>query len=374
MKAMKKVLFLALMLTLALTTVAFAANDYQLPVCPVCEGILEYVGDAKAPTCENAVTVELKCTKCNFKGEVTLEAIGHDIPLVEENIVKTVASTCTTKGSVTYQGDCTKCKLARVTKTVELPLVKHGDLLTAMAENEAIADLKILDAKTKLTYAQAEAVKASFDKSLAATADTYKYERANLKTKLSKNTCVNANTLELYCSKCDYKVIWNIAGSADHAWEKINDKCQAPTCTEVGYDYFECKLCKGVNKVVEVAANGHSYNGEKWVLQNGKFLGNVTDPAFMDCTEAMWVKRCTTKGCGYYEKIEDIKIKTVHGSDEFFKLAAYSKVDPTCTETGKKFVQCPECQNIFEKTIDALKHDWEHVKSSVVPTCTTAGK
>ena len=126
----------------------------------------------------------------------------------------------------------------------------------------------------------------------------------------------------------------------------------APTCTEQGYTTVTCKNCD-YNTVGEyVKATGHSFG--EWVETKAS--------------------TCIVKG----EQRRDCA-NCDHFETEELPFAAHkyegTKIEPTCTESGKESGKCSVCgDEVNEKEIPALGHDFGEWVVTKAPTCTEKGE
>lgn len=131
-----------------------------------------------------------------------------------------------------------------------------------------------------------------------------------------------------------------------------------PTCTEAGYNEYECSVCKKLYRE-EIKAKGHSYAK----------VPTFSSPA--TCTT--WgfdVYACTV--CGMTKEIESTPPLGHTGYDEKNKAGNYVSKDrkeasATCTQNGKRTWKCGRCNAELSEAIPALGHETKTVK--VAATC-----
>ena len=133
-----------------------------------------------------------------------------------------------------------------------------------------------------------------------------------------------------------------------------------PTCTEPGYEYWECANNSEHNYTVTLEALGHDM-GEEVHYLNGEISDDETA-----CGEHKWVSECQRDGCDYKEERYQF-IDHTFGEEQ--------TIDPTCVADGIVYHTCENCGYYEEiRRIDALGHDFVHDDvRSYDATCTEDG-
>ena len=187
-------------------------------------------------------------------------------------------------------------------------------------------------------------------------------------------TCTDAGSIEYWeCTVCgkyfttknaDVEVAKKKDGKYDTAISAKGHKQgdlkghKEPTCTEAGYNEYECSVCKKLYRE-EIKAKGHSY---------------AKDPTFSrPATCTTWgfdVYACTV--CGMTKEIESTPPLGHTGYDEKDKAGNYvskdkNEISATCTQNGKRTWKCGRCDAELSEAIPALGHETKTVK--VAATC-----
>lgn len=152
-------------------------------------------------------------------------------------------------------------------------------------------------------------------------------------------------------------------------------KSEDESCTVDGSKYYECSVC-GAEKYVRVPAKGHSYGSKEIVTSptctsDGKYVQTCSECGYKvleaipatghsygekqigkpaSCTEqGTYIKVCSS--CGDELSVGSIPV-TEHNYIE--KIA----VQPSCTETGTKQKTCSECGAVLTMEIPMLAHNY----------------
>lgn len=139
-----------------------------------------------------------------------------------------------------------------------------------------------------------------------------------------------------------------------------------PTCTDQGYNVYQCSACLDTYHDDFVEPNGHIYDTEKLVQEN-IVPSTCTENGTFD-----WVLYCTV--ChAELDRQQDFLELAEHTPDE---MKIENKVAATCTEDGShdEVVRCIECGTVLSVnpvTDTATGHNYVH--SSIAPTCTKDG-
>lgn len=207
-------------------------------------------------------------------------------------------------------------------------------------------------------------------------------------------TCTEAGTMQYNCTVCGEPKIEEIPATG-HKWEFLIHV--DASCTEPGYDLYQCEYCYAEDKRVTEEATGHKYEETQTTLPDGSVLkinkcsicGAVADSertnTHVHSYEAEITKAptCTEPGIKTFTCTDP----ECDGSDN----ATYTEEIPakghnyiwveestaTCTEAGHKYQKCTRCNGIGEEeTTPALGHDWDENGFMVVtkdPDCYNTG-
>ncbi len=137
------------------------------------------------------------------------------------------------------------------------------------------------------------------------------------------------------------------------------------TCTENGDGYYACKNGCGGEKDEEIPATGHT---EDEAIREKEVPATCTTPGSYDM--AVYCTVCTTNGKPTELSRETKSIDALGHTDE-----KVSGKEATCTETGlTDGVQCSVCDEwITEQELIPAKGHTEVVDKAVAATCTTTG-
>ena len=159
-----------------------------------------------------------------------------------------------------------------------------------------------------------------------------------------------------------------------------------PTCTELGYDRFQCSGCGALQKTNYVPATGHDYDTivireascqqgglELHMCKNcGSYYTESTSMIYHTYTTNIVPATCTMNGytehicidCGY-KYITDLTPLAKHDYRE-------KVTSPTCKARGFTTYTCADCGDTYVSDYtDKIPHDYEAVVTE--PTCTTMG-
>ena len=161
-----------------------------------------------------------------------------------------------------------------------------------------------------------------------------------------------------------------------------------PTCTELGYDRFQCSECGTLQKTNYTPATGHDYNKivvREATCQQGGLELNMCKNCGSYYTESTSMtdhhyqtsvvpSTCTMNGytehkcidCGY-KYITDLTSLAKHDYRE--KVTA-----PTCTTRGFTTYSCANCDDVYiNDYTDALGHEWDNGHTVTSSTCDSEG-
>lgn len=276
----------------------------------------------KKATCTEAGIETHECRKCGKTEERETKVLGHDW----DNGVVTTPATCTEDGVKTYT--CTRCKTTRTE-----PIAKTGHDYT----EKVVLPTCESDGYTIFTCNNC--------------GDIY---TGNVTEKLGHDyqlkdhkdaTCTEAGYDYYECSRDALHNYTEAIPATDHMYGK---EVVEPTCTEPGYTKYTCAYC------------GDSYTtDEKPVLGHEEVVISGQNPT---CEAEGWTESSYCKRCNVTLKAKEII--PAQGHDP---IAVPGK-EPTCTETGlTEGSKCQRCGKILTawETIPALGHDWNTTSTGV---------
>lgn len=161
-----------------------------------------------------------------------------------------------------------------------------------------------------------------------------------------------------------------------------------PTCTELGYDRFQCSGCGALQKTNYVPATGHDYDTivireascqqgglELHMCKNcGSYYTESTSMTDHTYTTNIVSATCTMNGytehicidCGY-KYITDLTPLAKHDYRE-------KVTSPTCTARGFTTYTCADCGDIYiSDYTEPLGHDWDEGHTVTSSTCEGEG-
>ena len=161
-----------------------------------------------------------------------------------------------------------------------------------------------------------------------------------------------------------------------------------PTCTELGYDRFQCSGCGALQKTNYVPATGHDYGTivireascqqgglELHMCKNcGSYYTESTSMTDHTYTTNIVPAICTMNGytehicidCGY-KYITDLTPLAKHDYRE-------KVTSPTCTARGFTTYTCADCGDIYiSDYTEPLGHDWDDGHTVTSSTCEGEG-
>ncbi|MBQ9598377.1 MAG: hypothetical protein IJR33_01015, partial [Clostridia bacterium] len=161
-----------------------------------------------------------------------------------------------------------------------------------------------------------------------------------------------------------------------------------PTCTELGYDRFQCSGCGALQKTNYVPATGHDYDTivireascqqgglELHMCKNcGSYYTESTSMTDHTYTTNIVSATCTMNGytehicidCGY-KYITDLTPLAKHDYRE-------KVTSPTCTARGFTTYTCADCGDLYiSDYTEPLGHDWDEGHTVTSSTCEGEG-
>ena len=320
------------------------------------------------PTCTDAGVKTYTCTRCKTTRTETIDKTGHD-PIAVPGKEPTCTETGLTEGK--------KCKIcgATLVEQKETPALDH--------------DYQLKDHKdATCTEAGYDYYECSRDASHHYTVTIDKTEHTAVVVPAKAATCTETGLTEgSKCQTCGVMLVEQKETPAlDHDYQ-LKDHKDA-TCTEAGYDYYECSRDASHHYTVTIDKTGHDYT-EKVVLPTCEsdgytiftcnncgdiYTGNVTtklghDYQLKDHKDAT----CTEAGYDYYECSRDALHNYTEAIPATDHMYGKEVVEPTCTEPGYTKYTCAYCGDSY--TTDEkpeLGHE-EVVISGQNPTCEAEG-
>ena len=415
MKAMKKVLFLALVLVMALSATAFATeaqetatpdlpgtswtqlsvsnivNALEAGNCPQCGTKVSGYGMEIKWDCTEKFTATVECGGCGTYTITKAALTSHENTATRELKDQASTATCVQDGIVKTEEYCTVCG-----KTVQVKTENSGKLththLNAEVENELQYNAVNGNLQQTRIKTVVERVKAAMTE----------YDKKNVEITVVDATCTANGSLTIDCKVCDYVKTYKIE-ALGHAYgaplalggttlvcEEEHDHdadcyvADAPACEKDAVLVQICSVCDDRLTTVIKAAPGHTYSGNKGVIQGGEIMQEgqqkgcepYTLIEFCDCYGIEWVELEYT--CEHYRILEEVKASWTHEDADFITNSEKSEMfidnKATCTEDGKQASKCLACNFVDYKTIPATNHNWDddgEVKTA--PTCTQDG-
>ena len=359
----------------------------------------------KKATCTEAGIETHECRKCGKTEERETKVLGHDW----DNGVVTTPATCTEDGVKTYT--CTRCKTTRtepIAKTEHTPVVVPAKAATCTEtgltegkecevchatlveqevtpalnhdwDNGVVTTPATCTKDGVKTYTCKRDVSHTYTEAIPATGHDYT-------EKVVLPTCESDGYTIFTCNNCGDIYTGNVTEKLGHDYQ-LKDHKDA-TCTEAGYDYYECSRDASHHYTETIAKTGHDYT-EKVVLPTCEsdgytiftcnncgdiYTGNVTeklghDYQLKDHKDAT----CTEAGYDYYECSRDALHNYTEAIPATDHMYGKEVVEPTCTEPGYTKYTCAYCGDSYttdEKPV--LGHE-EVVISGQNPTCEAEG-
>lgn len=202
--------------------------------------------------------------------------------------------------------------------------------------------------------------------------------------KVVSPTCESDGYTIFTCNNCGDIYTGNVTEKLGHDYQ-LKDHKDA-TCTEAGYDYYECSRDALHNYTEAIPATDHMYGkevveptctepgytkytcaycGDSYTTDEKPVLGHeevVISGQNPTCEAEGWTESSYCKRCNVTLKAKEII--PAQGHDP---IAVPGK-EPTCTETGlTEGSKCQRCGKILtaQETIPALGHDWNTTSTGV---------
>lgn len=358
----------------------------------------------KKATCTEAGIETHECRKCGKTEERETKVLGHDW---DEGKVTTPA-TCTEDGVRTYT-----CKRdASHTKQEPIPKTEHTAVVVP-AKAATCTETGLTEGK-ECEVCHATLVKQEVIPALNHDWDDWKVTKeatcteTGVKTRTCKRdashtetetiaktghdytekvvppTCESDGYTIFTCNNCGDIYTGNVTTKLGHDYQ-LKDHKDA-TCTEAGYDYYECSRDALHNYTEAIPATDHMYGkevveptctepgytkytcaycgdsyttDEKPALDHEEVVISGQEPT---CEAEGWTESSYCKRCNVTLKAKEII--PAQGHDP---IAVPGK-EPTCTETGlTEGSKCQRCGKILteQETIPALGHDWNTTSTGV---------
>ena len=317
------------------------------------------------PTCTEPGVKTYTCTVCKTTKTETIDATGHKWKKNE-----TVAPTCTDQGYTLYvcQNDGSHTDKRDYKKALGHDWDNGKVTTPATCTKDGVR-----------TYTCKRDSSHTYTEAIAATGHVYT-------EKVVTPTCESDGYTIFTCNNCGDIYTGNVTEKLGHDYQ-LKDHKDA-TCTEAGYDYYECSRDASHHYTETIAKTGHDYT-EKVVTPTCEsdgytiftcnncgdiYTGNVTeklghDYQLKDHKDAT----CTEAGYDYYECSRDALHNYTEAIPATDHMYGKEVVEPTCTEPGYTKYTCAYCGDSYttdEKPV--LGHE-EVVISGQNPTCEAEG-
>ncbi len=312
------------------------------------------------PTCTEPGVKTYTCTVCKTTKTETIDATGH---VYTE---KVVTPTCESDGYTIFT--CNNC----------------GDIYTGNVTEKLGHDYQLKDHK------DATCTEAGYDYYECSRDASHHYTETIAKTdhdyteKVVPPTCESDGYTIFTCNNCGDIYTGNVTEKLGHDYQ-LKDHKDA-TCTEAGYDYYECSRDALHNYTEAIPATDHMYGkevveptctepgytkytcaycGDSYTTDEKPVLGHeevVISGQNPTCEAEGWTESSYCKRCNVTLKAKEII--PAQGHDP---IAVPGK-EPTCTETGlTEGSKCQRCGKILtaQETIPALGHDWNTTSTGV---------
>ena len=281
-------------------------------------------------TCEATGTDRRDCAKCDYFETKTTKALGHDY-----KSEVTTPATCKDEGVLTYtcQNDPSHTYTESIPKTnTHTPSNETVEIKAPTCTETGISSGKCAVCGVNMNEFKTDALGHDMGEWYVKT----------------DSTCTADGEMRSDCSRCDHfdsKVI----DKKEHTYVSV---VTAPTCTLNGFVTHTCSVC----------GNSYETPGDKAL---GHEFGEYKQTKAPTCTE----KGEETAKCIRCDATDTREIDANGHKYEG------TRVEPTCTEPGKESGKCSVCgDEVNEKEIPALGHDFGEYKQTKAPTCTEKGE
>ena len=279
------------------------------------------INKKKATCTEEGYTGDLYCKDCRttIRTGSSISAKGHTWGQWKT----TKKATCTEAGIETHE--CRKCGK---TEERETKVLGHDwdDWKVTKEATCTETGVKTRTCKRDASHTETETI--------AKTGHDYT-------EKVVPPTCESDGYTIFTCNNCGDIYTGNVTAKLGHDYQ-LKDHKDA-TCTEAGYDYYECSRDALHNYTVTIAATGHDY----------------TEKVVPPTCESDGYTIFTCNNCG---DIYTGNVTTKLGHD--YQLKDHK--DATCTEAGYDYYECSrDALHNYTEAIPALGHDWNTTSTGV---------
>ena len=315
-------------------------------------------------TCTEDGVKTYTCTRCKTTRTEPIAKTEHT-PVV----VPAKAATCTETG-LTEGKECEVCHATLVEQEVT-PALNHD------WDNGVVTTPATCTKDGVKTYTCKRDVSHTYTEAIPATGHDYT-------EKVVLPTCESDGYTIFTCNNCGDIYTGNVTEKLGHDYQ-LKDHKDA-TCTEAGYDYYECSRDALHNYTEAIPATDHMYGkevveptctepgytrytcaycGDSYTTDEKPVLGHeevVISGQNPTCEAEGWTESSYCKRCNVTLKAKEII--PAQGHDP---IAVPGK-EPTCTETGlTEGSKCQRCGKILtaQETIPALGHDWNTTSTGV---------
>ncbi|MCL2165246.1 MAG: hypothetical protein FWH55_12880, partial [Oscillospiraceae bacterium] len=174
----------------------------------------DFITTTVEATCEEAGSVTVTCSRCDYLDVTVIPALGHDF------ITTTVEATCEEAGSVTVT--CSRCDYLDVTV---IPALGH-DFITTTVEATCEEAGSVTVTCSRCDYLDVTVIPALGHDYITTTVEA---------------TCEEAGSVTVTCSRCDYLDV-TIIPALGHDWDD-GVVTKEPTELEDGEKTFTCRRC-----------------------------------------------------------------------------------------------------------------------------------
>ena len=306
----------------------------ELPGTALGHKLVEDEETLKPATCTEAGSVTLKCSRCDYTEEKTLDALGHTPGEPEM-----VEPTCTESGKSVVK--CAVC--GEILESDDLGELAPATGHKPVAMEEVAATCTTAGSTGGVICSACEAVLEE-PTVVPANPDAHVYQ---LEKTLKEPTC-SAPGIGSYKCECCGKTAYLSIEPLEHAWDE-GTVTKEPTCTEDGEKTVTCTVC-GAEDTVSIPNLG----GHQWVED---LVDDVTNVVYKECgvcgqREITWSANDDLKNC--FE-------------------GKHTSVEIPETETHYAGSKCSVCGTILEEPLAKCDHENTQLVNAVEATCTKDG-